>query len=993
MRIFSSLTLFVCSAILLSTGPHAFGQPAANGGAPKAVAAPDGKADAKPSVKKNSLREKLRSPLLRDQPLTEKLSSPRETLRTFFFALNTYDRFPEMIEDALACLDLDCWKMGREEGTFLALELEKVLSYLEIPLRSVPGELSAEMEPGEASLILFDADGFKIGVRQTAPGVWRFDGNTLKRVPAMRRLVEERSRTKVDLSNLREGFSDPRRTFRQFMFDAAISDFYAAARALDLSRLSSDKRREKGPLLAQQLACVIQRRGYLFPQEVPANPNASAFTWHADEHGHITLERVRQSDGKDAWQFARSTVTNIEKMYEACKELTPKDRWLRYNMIVPLLQNQAGAAALQKRPEHVPAHLGSPRAVLKGFFKTMDTADGRDERLSDALEYLNLKSIAPGERARVGGKLAAKLEAVLRKAQIDLASVSDEWNAPPQTLGESRNFKIEIARNRDGCWRFTEDTLTRVPAMFETLAAKDRADRERTTYMDSPRDTMTTFLTAARNLELDQAARCLDLSDIHASAQAELGPVLAFKLKYVLDRVSRIYVQEIPDDAEGPRYVAYHGKVGRVVIARKLEDPGKGHWLFTSETVDQIEPMFRQVLQGNVEAPGDLDPEQVQAASIWETPGVWLRLRLPAALRRPAGFLDVYQWIGLALALVISALAAYVVLGQLHRLVSWILHKFGSALSAAFVAKMLRPLTWLAAAWLFFHMLVWLDLPTDLANEILPLKKFLMAALFGWFALKTIDLIRGIYTNSELLKPHRNLGDMIVPVSLQLMKTIVLVLVLAYVVYQIGKGDLLTRFLTGLGVAGLAASLAAQDALKSFFGTLMLIGERAFKIGDRIIVDGKEGVVEQVGFRSTRLRTGEDSLLTIPNSTIAANPIDNMGMRQARSYRTTVLLNHQTALSQLLDLRDRLKSWLLDHPLVLRQRMDVRLQRVTELGIEITVSLFYAPKEPGDEGRFQEGVTCEILRLTGELGVVLASRLIANPGAEMQVDKKSRSAA
>jgi MscS family membrane protein len=148
----------------------------------------------------------------------------------------------------------------------------------------------------------------------------------------------------------------------------------------------------------------------------------------------------------------------------------------------------------------------------------------------------------------------------------------------------------------------------------------------------------------------------------------------------------------------------------------------------------------------------------------------------------------------------------------------------------------------------------------------------------------------GIYTNTDLLRPHRNLSDMIVPVSMRLCKTVVLLVFTTYVVYQIGEIDLLGRFLTGLGVAGLAASLAAQDAMKSFFGTLLLIGERAFKIGDRILVGGTEGVVEQVGFRSTRLRTAEDSLLTIPNSIIAAAPIDNMGARSHRRFGTTVVL-------------------------------------------------------------------------------------------------------
>lgn len=940
----------------------------------------------------SSLVGKIRSPLRRDQALTEKLRSPRETMRTFLFAVNTYDMFPEMMEDALVCLDLDFWKMSREEGTFLALELDKILAHLEVPLRAVPDSLADEMQPS-GSLMIFDADGFKIGVRQTEPGVWRFDGNTLKHVPTMRRLVDERTKAKPDVAALREGFTDPRSAFKQFSIDCAYGDFYAAGRALDLSGLTGEERRAKGPLIAQRLSCIVQRRGYAYWQEIPSSPGAAAYTWHADDQGRIALERIKQPDGKEAWLFSKRTVSNVGKMYDACKDEPVDHRWVRLNLVTPLLQESAAAASAPKRPDDVPPHLSSPRAVLKGFFKAMDASEGNDERLAEALEFLDLKNMAPAERERVGGKLAGKLEALLRKAQIDLASISNDWNAAPQVLGENRNFKIDISRDRDGRWRFTEQTLLRVPALFETLAAKDRSDRERTTYMDSARDTMMTFQSAARTGDLDRAARCLDLNDVHGSARGELGPVLAFKLKYVLDRVGRVYVQEIPEDPEGPRFVAYHGKIGRVVIARRTEDPGKGQWLFTPETVEQIEPMFRLVLQGKTDDGAELDEDRLQQASVWETPGIWLRLMLPAALRRPAGFMDLYQWLGLALSLALSLLTAYSFLAPLRRLVSWILTKSGSALSAGFVGKMLRPLTWLSAVWIFFHVVAWLDLPVGLANELLPLKKFCLAGLIGWFALRLVDLVRGIYTNSELLRPHRNLGDMIVPVGLQLLKAVVTVLVLAYVVYQVGKVDLLTRFLTGVGVAGLAASLAAQDALKSFFGTLMLIGERAFKIGDRILVNGQEGVVEQVGFRSTRLRTNEDSLMTIPNSTIATSSIDNMGMRQARRYRTSVLLNHRTALAQILHLRDQLKTWLLQHPLVLPQRVDVRLHEVTELGIEIAINLFYAPKDVGDDVRFQEGVTCEILRLTESLGIVLASRLFANAAAAAEAASQPRQAA
>ncbi len=201
----------------------------------------------------------------------------------------------------------------------------------------------------------------------------------------------------------------------------------------------------------------------------------------------------------------------------------------------------------------------------------------------------------------------------------------------------------------------------------------------------------------------------------------------------------------------------------------------------------------------------------------------------------------------------------------------------GSRLTATYVANRLRALTWLMAFWLGFHLLETLDLPVSFLNEILPLKKFLLAGLVGWLGCRVIDLSQAVYADSELLRPHRSLGDMIAPVTVRAAKAVVVLLVAAYVIYQVGQGELLGRFLTGLGVAGLAASLAAQDALKSFFGTLLLIGERSFKIGDRIKVGQIEGVVEQVGFRSTRLRTGDGSIITMPNSTIASTAIDNRG--------------------------------------------------------------------------------------------------------------------
>lgn len=828
-------------------------------------------------------RVPLKSPYEADRPEADKLRSPRETLKTLYFAIINYDKFPEMARDAIACLDLPAQpRPSPDDAMMTCLSLEYVLQSLAIPLSSVPdrADIPTPVPPGtrlvgahDERYVLYDADGFKLSLCRGEDHGWRFDGDTLSRLPAMRRAARGRcpAASKVGLC---EGFSDPRTSLRQFNSDVSHGDYYAAARAIDLSWMANDQRRQQGPVLAQQLAFVMQRRGYIFRQEVPELPDAAPYTWHADAVGRIAMDRVRQPDGKDAWVFTRQTARAVPRMYEAAQALPPNARYVRLGFVVPSVQ-ASGGPVVRARPDEVPAHLGSPRALLQGFFRTMNAAESNDAYLADALEYMDLRNIPDADRAALGGKLAGKLQAVLRKVPIDLSLIPDDWNAPPQTLGESLGVHIDIVRKRDGAWTFSDATVSKLPEMFDHLAGKARDEEGAGLHLDSARDAMQSFIAASLRHNFAQASRCLNLSDIPPSAREELGPVLAVKLKYVLDRIGRIYIEEIPDAAEAPRFIVYRGELGRVILDRRADDPDKGQWQFSPETVQGIEKMFRAVRDRAVES--DLG-EAVLTVRFADAPGPWLRLKLPEVLQTRAGPLDLYQWPGLLIASVASWAVAWLLMGMVSRSISWLLRRSGSALTFHFVASRLRPLTWLVTVYVFFQLLEGLDLRIGVAGKLFAIEKFLLAGLLGWLGFRVMDLAMGIYTNAELFRPHRSLSDMIVPVSVRLGKAVLVLAVATYVIYEVGEVDLLGRFLTGLGVAGLAASLAAQDAMKSYFGTLLLIGERAFKIGDRITVNNNQGVVEQVGFRSTRLRTKTGSLLTVPNSVIAAAAIENLGV-------------------------------------------------------------------------------------------------------------------
>jgi hypothetical protein len=459
--------------------------------------------------KGNDGKVALRSPYEKDRPEAEKLRSPRETLKTLYFAVINYDKFPEMAQDAVACLDLPAQpRPSADDAMMTCLTLEYVLQSLAIPLSSVPDQADVSPPPPplptglalasssvkEDRYILYDVDGFKLSMRRGEDHGWRFDAETLSRLPAMRRAA--RARSAASKSGLTEGFTDPRSTFRQFNSDIVHGDYYSAARAIDLGWMANDQRRQQGPVLAQQLAFVMQRRGYMFRQEIPDLPDAAPYTWHADGVGRIAMDRLRQPDGKDAWLFTRQTARAISRMYEAAQAMPIDARYVRLGFIVPKVQTGSGPT-VRVRPDEVPAHLGSPRALLQGFFRTMSAAESNDAALADALEYMDLRNIPEADRAALGGKLAGKMQGVLRKVPIDLSSIPDDWNASPQILGESVGVRIEIVRKRDGCWCFSEATVAKLPDMFNHLAGKARDEEGPGLHLDSARDAMQSFLAAS----------------------------------------------------------------------------------------------------------------------------------------------------------------------------------------------------------------------------------------------------------------------------------------------------------------------------------------------------------------------------------------------------------------------------------------------------------------------------------------------------------------
>ena len=309
----------------------------------------------------------------------------------------------------------------------------------------------------------------------------------------------------------------------------------------------------------------MQRCAFPFSQEVPNDPDGYRYVWHSNHRGRIMLERVRLPEGQDAWLFSRGTLRNLDALVEGFRTKTPDPRYALLGVVI-------GEEVLASGKQQVPPPPGVPagaRLAPEGPAHVL-RGDGRaassTARRPGPPGLPRPGEMPAGDRAGIGLRLAAKLEAVLHRLGVDLMTVPDTWEADPLILGRDTDWQVTLARGNDGAWRFDRETVARVPDLFERLTPEEKTARQRRSNFHSAQQTMRTLLHAADAGDLDLAARCLDLDDIPpgpATSWADPGR----KLKFVLDRIGRVAVEEIPAEADGPRYYYHRGPLGRIDLA------------------------------------------------------------------------------------------------------------------------------------------------------------------------------------------------------------------------------------------------------------------------------------------------------------------------------------------------------------------------------------------------------------------------------------------
>ncbi len=150
----------------------------------------------------------------------------------------------------------------------------------------------------------------------------------------------------------------------------------------------------------------------------------------------------------------------------------------------------------------------------------------------------------------------------------------------------------------------------------------------------------------------------------------------------------------------------------------------------------------------------------------------------------------------------------------------------------------------------------------------------------------------------------------------------------------------ITSLLAGIGLGGLAIAFAAQESIKDLFGSLTIFFDKPFTVGDVVRVNGVEGTVEAIGFRSTRIRTYDQTFVTVPNKRMLESNVDNLSNRSHRRVRSVLRLSYRTPPDALHAMVTDLRTLFSAHPVLNTMSVSVAVDELTLNGIQLVVTYF-----------------------------------------------------
>lgn len=406
----------------------------------------------------------------------------------------------------------------------------------------------------------------------------------------------------------------------------------------------------------------------------------------------------------------------------------------------------------------------------------------------------------------------------------------------------------------------------------------------------------------------------------------------------------------IPDD---PNYVdTMHLDLHEYLLTPRfaelyLEKIGD-RWYLSKETVDQIPILFEKAYPFGSDR---------------------LLNYLPGDQSTYMGLM-LWQYLAILILVVVSFVFNKGLSWVVHYIITRILFKFGrQELARTYIKPVVRPFSLMIAFAIVSMFLPILQLPLKVSHY-LNLGFAGLIPLFGTIgAYNMIDII-ALYFEKLAHKSESTLDDQLVPLFRKIAKTFVIIIGGVYVLANLNVQ--LVPLLATLSIGGLAFALAAQDTIKNFFGSLMIFVDKPFQVGQWITASGIDGTVEEVGIRSTRIRTFSNSLIYVPNGKLADATIDNHGLRSYRRFSTNLAITYDTPPDLVEMFIKGLRKIVDVHPNTRKDTYHIYMNNLNSHSLDIKFYIFFTVPTWGEELEARHEVIISILKLAHTLGVNFA---------------------
>ena len=466
----------------------------------------------------------------------------------------------------------------------------------------------------------------------------------------------------------------------------------------------------------------------------------------------------------------------------------------------------------------------------------------------------------------------------------------------------------------------------------------------------TPRQAVQSWIKNLQSNSFDSAAAtaCFDFSNGPEGEEAQLQ--VARDLLSVLDGQGKFVVyNKIPVD---PDYRDPSSSLATYTLFPTLPDITLEHvedsWLVSTRSVEASKGLFR---------------------ATFVIPLDRFAQRLPQQLQGTVLGIDSWRLVGLALVIALAFLLGKVLELTLVGLLRRSLQRSLGLWNQQFEKKLVRRLNLFLTAAIANILIPNLGLPVRLNQGLLVVTKLLLSVGAVLIVTTLLDLLFDSWGRMAD-RTDTKMDDQLIPLLRRAARSIIYVVGLLFILQNmdVDVGSLLA----GLGIGGLAFALAAKDTLANLFGSVTIFTDRPFQIGDYVSVAGVEGSIEEVGFRSTRVRTGADSVVTIPNSAIANSTIDNLGRRRCRRYKTQLGLTYDASPEQIEAFVEGVRASILASPFTQKHRFDVALHSFGPSELNIFVNLYFDTESFGEELKGRHHLHLEWLRLADQLGVGFA---------------------